>query len=141
MSTIAPFPHRYTVTLAEGVLSAPPRQPIRSGAPPQFGGSDEQWSPEELLVASALLCLETTFHALARHASLPVQAWHGTGAGVLEKTRSGPTFTSITLAVEITVARDDVERAERIFQDAKDCCIIANALRVPVLATLALRLA
>jgi organic hydroperoxide reductase OsmC/OhrA len=100
--SIAPFPHRYTVSLASGELVAPPRARIAAGAPPQFGGTDQVWSPEDLLAASALLCLQTTFDAFARRASLRVLDWRGDATATLEKGQGGPTFSSIALAVAVT---------------------------------------
>lgn len=132
MSKIAPFPHRYTVRLVGRQLVAPPRTPIAAGPPPQFGGSDRVWSPEELLVAAALECLWTTFDAYARHDALAVQDWSGTGVAVLDKGSPVPTFTSITLRVELVVAAGDEDRARRLLQTAEQRCIISNALRVPV---------
>jgi len=128
----APFPHHYTVRLADRRLAAPPRAPIAVGAPRQFGGSDEVWSPEELLVGAALECLWTTFEAYARHDHLEFEGWLGTGSGVLDKGPTGPVFTSITLAVELTVAATDVERARHILDTAEKHCIISNALRVAI---------
>jgi organic hydroperoxide reductase OsmC/OhrA len=128
----APFPHHYTVTLEDRHLVALPRTPVAVGAPPQFGGSDNMWSPEELLVGAVLECLWTTFEAYARHDQLEVAGWRGTGTGVLDKGASGPTFTSITLAVELTVPASDVERAGRLLDTAEKHCIISNALRVGV---------
>jgi organic hydroperoxide reductase OsmC/OhrA len=132
MSKIAPFPHRYTVRLVDRQLVAPPRAPIAAGSPPQFGGSDGVWSPEELLVAAALECLWTTFEAYARHDALTVHSWSGTGVAVLEKGSPVPKFTSITLRVEMVVPESDVERARRLLQTAEQRCIISHALSVPV---------
>ena len=132
MSKIAPFPHRYTVHLADRQVLAPPRAPIAAGPPPQFGGSDDVWSPEELLVAATLECLWTTFEAYARHDALAVQSWSGTGIAVLDKGSPVPRFTSITLRVEMVVAQSDVERARRLLQTAEQRCIISHALNVPV---------
>ena len=132
MAKPAPFPHHYTVELKDRRLAAPPRAPIAVGAPPQFGGSDEVWSPEELLVGAVLECLWTTFEAYARHDELEFSGWRGTGSGVLDKGPTGPEFTSITLAVEMTVAAADVERARRVLDTSEKHCIISNALRVGV---------
>jgi len=132
MAKPAPFPHTYTVKLEDRRLAAPPRTPIAAGAPPQFGGSDAVWSPEELLVGAALECLWTTFEAYARREQLEVTGWSGTGTGILDKGPTGPVFTSITLAVTMTVAATDVERAGRVLETAEKNCIISNALRVAV---------
>jgi organic hydroperoxide reductase OsmC/OhrA len=132
MSKIAPFPHRYSVHLADRLLFAPPRAPIAAGSPPQFGGSDAVWSPEELLVAAALECLWTTFEAYARHDALDVRNWTGTGTAILEKGSPVPTFSSITLHVELEVAAGDDARARRLLETAEQRCIISNALKIPV---------
>lgn len=132
MGRPAPFPHQYVVRLADRRLTAAAQAPIAVGPPPQFGGSDTVWSPEELLVGAALECLWTTFEAFARRDVLPFADWQGTGVGVLDKGPAGPTFTSITLSVELTVAAKDQERAERLLRSAEHHCIISNALRPAV---------
>lgn len=132
MSSIAPFPHRYTVQLEDRQILAPPRAPIAAGSPPQFGGSDTVWSPEELLVAAALECLWTTFEAYARNDKLAVERWSGTGTAVLEKGKPIPTFSSITLHVELEVGAGDEERAQKLLATAETRCIISNALKVPI---------
>lgn len=132
MSKIAPFPHRYSVRLADRRLLAPPRAPIAAGSPPQFGGTDTVWSPEELLVAATLECLWTTFEAYARHDALEVHDWSGTGTAVLEKGSPIPAFSSIRLQVDVAVASADEARARNLLESAQKRCIISNALKVPV---------
>lgn len=135
MSKIAPFPHRYSVSLSNRQIEAPPRAPIAAGPPPQFGGVDSDWSPEELLVAAALECLWTTFEAYARRDALQVRSFISRGTAVLEKGTAAepiPAFSSIVLQVELRVAAGDEERALRLLQTAEQRCIISNALRVPV---------
>ena len=129
---IAPFPHTYTVSLAGGQLTAPPRASIAAGPPPQFGGTDQVWSPEELLVGAALMCLWTTFEAMARRANLVVHHWAGTGAAVLDRAPGVPAFTSLVLRVELGVPAGDEERARQTLESAEHRCIISNALRVAV---------
>lgn len=132
MAKIAPFPHHYTVTLRDARLEAAPRPPIPLGSPPQFGGSDDRWSPEELLVGATLECLWTTFEAYARHDGLAVRAWSGTGDAILAKGSPVPVFSSITLTVDMVVAPEDVERARKLLVTAEQRCIISNALKVPI---------
>lgn len=129
---MTPFPHRYSVRLANAELSAPPRAPIAAGPPPQFGGSDRVWSPEELLLGATLECLWTTFEAFARRDRLTVHDWSGAADGILDRGPRGPVFTSITLSVAMTVDAGDEERARRILDKAEQGCIIANALNVKV---------
>lgn len=127
-----PFPHHYTVKLTNARLVAPPREPIALGSPPQFGGSDRVWSPEELLLGAVLECLWTTFEAFARRDHLIVHEWSGSGMATLDRGPKLPVFTSITLAVELTVDAADEARARRLLAKAEDQCIVAKALTVPV---------
>ena len=127
-----PLPHRYTVVLQDGHLVAPTRASIPLGPPPQFGGTDRVWSPEELLVGAVLECLWTTFDAYARRAKLHYEQWSGSGIAVLERGPTMPVFTSISLTVDMMVAASEVGRAEQLLISAKDHCIIGNALNVPI---------
>ena len=139
-----PFPHRYEVELRDRALHAPPRAPIAAGGPPQFGGSDQVWSPEELLIGAVLECLWTTFQAYARHDGLEIRGWSGRALGILDRgagVGGVPTFTSITLAPEIVVAAGDEERARKLIATAEDRCIISRALRVPVTVEATIRAA
>lgn len=129
---MTPFPHRYRVTLSNQQLLAPPREPIAAGPPPQFGGTDRVWSPEELLVGAVLECLWTTFEAFARRERLEVHDWTGTGEAVLDRGARMPVFTSITLSVAMTVDAGDEARARRVLDKAEQSCIISNALAVQV---------
>jgi organic hydroperoxide reductase OsmC/OhrA len=127
-----PFPHRYIVSLFEGQLSAPPRDPITAGAPPQFGGSEHVWSPEELLVGSVLTCLWTTFEAYARRDRIAIRHWAGSGAGILDRAAKVPAFTSIELSVHVEVDEGNEAQARALLEKAEANCIIANALKAPV---------
>ncbi len=136
-ATRAPFPHHYEVTLealaaGAATLAAPPRPAVVGGAPETFGGRDDWWSPEHLLLASLGLCLKTTFDALSARQQLAVSGYESRVHGVLDKTPAGLAFTSFTLDVRLRVAAADAERARRLLDDAKRFCIISNALRTPV---------
>ncbi len=120
------------VTLANRRLVSPTRAPIELGPPPQFGGSDTVWSPEELLVGAVLECLWTTFEAIAGRDKLAILAWSGTGTAVLDRGPGVPVFTSIELDVVIDVDIQDQELARAVLEKAQKHCIISNALKVPI---------
>jgi organic hydroperoxide reductase OsmC/OhrA len=130
--TIAPFPHRYSVMLDNEQLVSEPRTPIEVGAPPQFGGFDDVWSPEDLLVAAALTCLKTTFDAYMRKEGIAILDWKGVGTGVLVKGKEGPVFESIDLDVEIVVDSGEEGRVQELLAKAERQCIISRALTAPV---------
>jgi organic hydroperoxide reductase OsmC/OhrA len=132
---IKPFPHFYEVSLAnEGhpwsVLTSSSRREIVGGAPTEFGGKDQWWSPEHLLLGAVSLCLSTTFQAFARKKDLRYAGYRSLVKGILDKSRSGPIFSSIVLSVELKAAEQ--ERARALLEEAKRYCIVANALSTPV---------
>lgn len=133
----APFPHHYELTItrtarSRASLDAGARPTIAGAPPPEFDGDPAAWSPEHLLLGAIGLCLETTFDALAAREQLDVAAWQATVAGTLDKTKLGLQFTAFSVAVDVTVAAPDVERARAILDRARRACIVSNALRVPV---------
>lgn len=129
---VAPFPHTYIVHLQHEALVAPPHGEIPIGPPPQFGGTDDVWSPEDLLLGATLSCLKTTFAAYAKAAGLSVSGFDGTARAQLVKGPGGPVFTSIELAVTLQVDPVDATRAEQLLRKAEAACIISRALAVPV---------
>ena len=132
----APFPHHYEVRLdareTGAVLQAAARPRIVGGAPAEFGGRDDWWSPEHLLLASLNLCLRATFEVLARLKQLDVMDYTSSASAVLERTPSGPEFTSLSLAVDLVVPAGEAERARTLLEKAKQHCIVANTLKLPV---------
>jgi organic hydroperoxide reductase OsmC/OhrA len=109
-----------------------PAVAIAAGAPPQFGGSDQVWSPEELLIGAVLECLWTTFEAFARREQVEVRGFAGRATGTLDRAPGAPAFTSIALAIDLIVPAGDEARARQLVATAHDRCIVARALRVPI---------
>jgi organic hydroperoxide reductase OsmC/OhrA len=133
----APFPHHYEVTLeagadGSGALTAPERPPIVGGAPPQFDGRPEWWSPEHLLLSSVGLCLMTTLQALAARARIPLTGYLSRVSGTLDKTAAGLAFTAIEVAASMAVPEELRPRLEALIGTAEKHCIVSNALKVPV---------
>ena len=141
----ASFPHQYHVKVEGGaggaVVSAAPRPEFRGGPPSEFGGRDDWWSPEPLLLSAAGLCLKTTFDVFARRAGLPVLSYASRVEGTLDKTASGLAFTTISIAVELVVGEGDGTRAGDLLRTDKDHCIVANALKAPVRLVAAIKTA
>ena len=134
---IQPFPHSYAVALSEAhELTAGRRSPIATGTAPQFGGSDEVWSPEELLVGALITCVRATFDAYASKAGLVGYSWSGSANGTLAKGRSGPEFSSIRLHIELEVGAGEEERGTNILARAERDCIISRTIKAPVEMTM-----
>ena len=133
----APFPHRYDVRFEawgpEGWLTSGIRPPIEGGAPLEFDGRGDVWSPEHLLLSSLALCHFTTFRALARKAGLRVIRYKGKADGELSKTAEGLAFTKLLLDVVVQVRPGDADSAEELLARAERHCLVSNALKMPVI--------
>ncbi len=131
-----PLPHRYEVALIcdgpHARVESEGRTPFVGGAPPEFDGDQSVWSPEQLLLAAVGLCLFTTFRAVAKGTPLAGYRYHDRVDGVLDQTPQGPRFSSVTHHVELAVFEPDRERVAQLLQKAKQHCIIAATLNVPV---------
>jgi len=102
-------------------------------APPEFSGDAGLWTPEHLLVAATATCLMTTFLAVAELWKLQVASYQSNAIARLEKVPGeGYRFTEITLAPEIGVAGEDLEKAQKVLAKAERNCFISNSLRATV---------
>jgi organic hydroperoxide reductase OsmC/OhrA len=132
-----PFPHHYDTTLTwlgagPAALGSEGRPTITGGAPPEFDGQREWWSPEHLLLSSLNLCLQATFEALARKARVHVDSYRSHATATLAPIPDGLGFTYLALEVEIVARPEDEARVRDLMTTAKHHCIVARALMPPV---------
>jgi organic hydroperoxide reductase OsmC/OhrA len=133
----ATFPHQYDCALTwpghgGAIVTAEARPSIVGGAPPEFGGDSEWWSPEHLLLSSLNLCLLATFQDLLRRHKLAVFAYRSHGAATLDKTPAGLGFTEFRLHVEIEAPDEIAAQVHELLLKAKAYCMVARALGPPV---------
>jgi organic hydroperoxide reductase OsmC/OhrA len=130
-----PFPHHYQTWLVRTLssrarLEAPPRPMIAGGPVPEMDGDATSWSSEHMLLSSIGLCLLTTFEAFAARDRIDLVSWEAHVGGTVDKGAKGLEFTRFTVQVDMEVS--DPERARATLDEAKQHCLITNALRVPV---------
>jgi len=113
-----------------GTLTLSGRPPISIGAPPEFGGSGEVWSPEQLCVAAVNACVMLTFVTIAQNSKLAFKDYAASATGTLEKIDGrGPVITSVVVKPRITVAPEvDRGKVERVIKMAEKNCYISNSL-------------
>ena len=131
------FPLAYEIELTksngEPIALASGRRPVLTVTPPpDFGGTDAQWSPEHLLVSALAACFTTTFVAIAERAKVHIGAIRCKATGMLDRVGGAIAFAAMELAVEVRVVGDDVARTRLLLDDAKARCFVANSLRCPV---------
>jgi organic hydroperoxide reductase OsmC/OhrA len=104
---------------------------IHFAAPPQFGGLEGRWTPEDLFLGAIASCFTTTFRVLAEYSKweyidLQVEAW-----GTVEKAASGYSFSGIVLRPVLKIVGEpERERALRLLQKANTLCLVSRALAV-----------
>ncbi len=117
-----------------GTLTATDRPPIHAGAPPEFGGTAEAWSPEHLVVAAVNACVMLTFAAIAANSKVPFRSYAASAVGTLERVdERGPVLTRIAVTPRIVIAPEvDRGRVERMVAMAEKRCYVSNSLTATV---------
>ncbi|MBI1750781.1 MAG: OsmC family protein [Acidobacteria bacterium] len=116
-----------------GRLTAEGLPPLEISAPPEFAGEAGKWTPEHLLAGASASCLTATFLAIAEISKLEVVSFRMKAHARLEKIPGeGYRFTEITLAPEIGVAPQDVEKAQKVLSKAEKNCFVNKSLRATV---------
>ncbi len=132
--------HQYSVTATvkpdELVdLNADGLATIVSGPPLEFGGTGEQWSPEDLLVGAVADCFVLSFKAIAAASRYQWTDLKCHVTGTLDKIERAMQFTEINIKATLKIPADaDADRAQRLLEKAEHTCFITNSLKVePVL--------
>jgi peroxiredoxin-like protein len=115
----------------EGAIGGPHLPTIAVGAPPEFKGRGDSWSPEHLLVAALNTCYMLTFLAIAENSKIALMSFSSTAKGKLEKVPGGSfQITEIVLKPKIVIASaNDLERVPRILEKAKESCFVSNSIK------------
>ena len=79
---------------------------IHFTAPPQFGGLEGRWTPEDLLLSAVASCYTTTFRTVADHSKLEYADLEVEVEGVISKTDSGYSFSEIVIRPNLTISSD-----------------------------------
>lgn len=104
---------------------------IHFTAPPQFGGLEGRWTPEDLLLSAVASCYTTTFRAVADYSKLEYADLEVEVEGVISKTDSGYSFGEIVIRPNLTISSDgEKTRALGLLHKAKTACLVSRALAV-----------
>ncbi len=118
------------------MLSAPGKLLIEVATPPEFKGHPGKWTPEELLVASANVCMMTTFLYYAEKDGLEFSSYKSSAEGTLEKTEKGLIFSLIEILPRISVTSEkDIKRVGSLLEVSEANCLIAQSLKSKVVVT------
>ncbi|MCP9468889.1 MAG: OsmC family protein [Nitrospira sp.] len=117
----------------KGIISCAGKPDVEVATPPEFKGHPNIWSPEDLFVASANVCLMTTFLAFAERAGLAFSSYESEAEGKLELVEGKFQFTAITLKPTITLQPGaDAGKAKELIEKAEANCLISNSMKAQV---------
>ena len=98
---------------------------IHFTAPPEFGGLEGRWTPEDLLLCAV------TFHTIARYAKFEYTDLGVEAEAVVNRADSGYNFSEIVIRPQLTISREqERERALELLQKAKALCLVSRALAI-----------
>jgi len=104
---------------------------IHFAAPPQFGGLEGRWTPEDLLLSAIASCFTTTFRVLAEYSKWEYTDLQVEASGTVDKAGSGYSFSHIVLQPHLKIlVEDDRSRALHLLQKAQDLCLVSRAIAV-----------
>jgi organic hydroperoxide reductase OsmC/OhrA len=105
---------------------------IHFTAPPQFGGVEGRWTPEDLLMIALASCFTTTFHAIAGYSKFEYTDLAVEAEGTVCKTDTGYGFNEIVIRSTLTIASEENrQQAISFLHKAKKLCLVSRALAAP----------
>jgi len=117
-----------------GDLESPGLAPLQVASPPEFHGHEGVWTPEHYFVAAVNSCFMTTFLAIAEMSKLEFVSFDCKAVGKLEKVEGiGLQITEVIVRPKLVIRHDkDLERAQRILENAEKNCLISNSIKSSV---------
>jgi organic hydroperoxide reductase OsmC/OhrA len=98
-------------------------------APPQFGGMEGRWTPEDLLLSAIASCFTTTFKTVAGYSKFDYTDLEVLVEGTVDKTQTGYCFTRIVIRPRLTIPDEQEQpRALDLLKKTKSLCLVSRAL-------------
>lgn len=102
---------------------------IHFTAPPEFGGLEGRWTPEELLLAALASCFTTTFKVVAAAARFDYTDLEVSTEGAVSRTESGYRFTDVVLRPILTISGEERRgQALELLEKTRNLCLVSRAL-------------
>jgi peroxiredoxin-like protein len=116
-----------------GIASITGKPDVPVSSPAEFKGEADRWSPEDMLVSAANICLLMTFLAYSQRQELEPVEYQSSAEGTLEITEGKYRFTSLVIRPRLILSNtEDAEIARMVLEDAHRDCIITNSLKAAV---------
>ena len=102
---------------------------IHFSAPPQFGGLEGRWTPEDLLLAALASCFTTTFQSVSLSSKFEYIDLQVEAEGIVSKMEGGYGFREIIIRPNLTMI-DEVSREQglSLLQKTAVLCLVSRAV-------------
>jgi organic hydroperoxide reductase OsmC/OhrA len=117
----------------QGVLSTSLRPDIVVGSPPEWGGTLDNWAPEELLIGAVNSCIMLTFLTLAKARGVDLVGYDSDADGSLEKVSGVYQMTKITVRSRVVIASEEQRAAaHRAMDHVEAHCFMSQSVKAVV---------
>ena len=117
----------------KGTLSSDGKPDVFGACPPEFGGHENIWTPEDMFVASVELCTMSTFLWLAAKQKLEVKSYKSEAIGKASMADGKMKYVSLEVKPEVIVFKEeDIAKAENVFEEIEKWCLITNSISTEV---------
>jgi organic hydroperoxide reductase OsmC/OhrA len=138
---IEPVEYQYQTHLKwsenkKGILGCEAKPDILVACPPEWGGHQGIWSPEDLFVGSVEVCVMTTFLWLAKKENVKFSLFESKATAIAQMVDNSFQFSSINIFVKLNVFNQlDKNKIEDIFSRINDWCVISKSIKPKVCIT------
>ena len=100
-------------------------------APPQFGGLEGRWTPEDLLLSAVAGCFTTTFQTIAEYSKFEYTDLEVRAEAKVSKAEKGYAIAEIVIRPRLTITSEELrDRALHLLDKTKALCLVSRALAV-----------
>jgi organic hydroperoxide reductase OsmC/OhrA len=104
---------------------------LHFSAPPEFGGLEGRWTPEDLLLGAIASCFTTTFRAIAEHSNFEYTDLEVEVEGSLVRAEKGYCMAGIVIRPSLSIPNEEGrERALTLLQKSKALCPVSRAVHI-----------
>jgi peroxiredoxin-like protein len=106
---------------------------IHFSPPPEYGGVEGRWTPEDLLLAALTSCFTTTFRAIASSEHFEFTDLEVEAVAMVHKVGSAFHFNAIKICPALKIGHlENCDRALSLLQRAEVSCLISRTLDLPL---------
>ena len=114
-------------------LSADQKPGLTVTPPKEFGGTGQEWSPEEIMGGAIDSCLLLTTLFFVKNLNIELVSYRSSATVEMHRTEAGLRIQEITLNIEAAVRQDaDIAKMNSAIEKAKMYCPVSNVVKCPV---------